>query len=102
MSAALRLSPATESRPFYLAAIAGLACAFVIGKALPLSIDAISAVIEPLCASSAQSGAMQDVVEPIGSHGLPNLAGNPITVRRGFFGPRGLTPAPKPLSPVAP
>ncbi len=41
-----------ETRPFHLAVIAGLACAFVIGKALPLTMDAISAVIAPLCARS--------------------------------------------------
>jgi hypothetical protein len=29
-----------EGRPFYIAIVAGLACAFVIGKALPLAIGA--------------------------------------------------------------
>ena len=45
-----------EARPFHLAVIAGLACAFVIGKALPSTMDAISAVIAPLCASSESRG----------------------------------------------
>jgi len=51
MSATFHLSPKSEGRPFYLAVIAGLACAFVIGKALPSTMDAVSAIIEPLCAT---------------------------------------------------
>jgi quercetin dioxygenase-like cupin family protein len=81
-----------ESRPFYLAVIAGLACAFVMGKALPSTMDAISAVIEPLCASSVSSG-MQDVVEPITSHALPNVPGKRVTIVRVFYGPGGFTRA---------
>ena len=57
----------TEHRPFYLAMILGLACAFVIGKALPSTMDAISAIIEPLCASSDPAGSTLDTVEPISS-----------------------------------
>ena len=72
MSATFRLSPIPQGRPFYLAIIAGLACAFVIGKALPSTMDAVSAIIEPLCANSV-SGSTQDVVEPISSHALPGL-----------------------------
>ena len=53
--------------PLYMAAIAGLACAFVIGKALPSAMDAISTVVAPLCASSDAAGSTLDVVEPIGS-----------------------------------
>src|SRR6266700_3351773 len=41
-----------EVQSSYAAVIAGLACAFVIGKALPLTMDAISAAVEPLCAAS--------------------------------------------------
>ena len=40
MSATSRLSSTTDFRPFYLAVIAGLACALVIGKALGLSVEA--------------------------------------------------------------
>ena len=80
----------TEARPFHLAVIAGLACALLIGKALPSTIDTISAVIEPLCASSA--GSTQDVVEPIGSYALPNVAGKRVTIVRVFYGPGGFTP----------
>ena len=93
MSATFRLSPLAEGRPFYLAVIAGLACAFVIGKALPSTMDAISAVIEPLCASSAPAGSTQDVVEPISSHALPNVPGKRVTIVRVFYGPGGFTRA---------
>ena len=92
MSVAFRSSQQGDFRPFYLAIIAGLACAFVIGKALPSTMDAISAVIEPLCANSA-AGSTQDVVEPISSHALPNVAGKRVTIVRVFYGPGGFTPA---------
>ena len=91
MSATFRLPQSANPRPFYLAAIAGLACAFVIGKALPSTMDAISAVIEPLCASSDPAGSTQDVVEPISSHALPNVPGKRVTVVRVFYGPGGFT-----------
>src|SRR5882672_7885189 len=80
-----------EARPFHLAVIAGLACALLIGKALPTAMDAITAVIEPLCASSA-GGSTQNVVEPIGSYALPNVAGKRVTIVRVFYGPGGFTP----------
>ena len=104
MSAALRLSPQSDARPFTLAVIAGLACAFVIGKTLPSTIGersdavlrtamtAIAALIEPLCASTA-AGSTQDVVEPIGSYALPNVAGKRVTIVRVFYGPGGFTRA---------
>jgi quercetin dioxygenase-like cupin family protein len=92
MAATFGLSPSTEARPFYMAVIAGLACAFVIGKALPTTIDVVSGIIEPLCASSAQAGAPQDVVEPIASHALPNVPGKRVTIVRVFYGPGGFTP----------
>jgi len=91
MFATLRLSPPTQSRPLHLAVIAGLACAFVIGKALPTTIDAVSTLIEPLCATP--SAASQDVVEPIASHALPNVPGKRVTIVRVFYGPGGFTPA---------
>ena len=80
-----------DIRPFHLAVIAGLACALLIGKALPSTIDTISAVIEPLCAAA--GGSTQDVVEPIGSYALPNVAGKRVTIVRVFYGPGGFTPA---------
>jgi len=82
-----------EARPFYLAVIAGLACAFVIGKALPLTMDAISSVVAPLCAVSDPAGSTLDTVEPIASHALPNVPGKRVTIVRVFYGPDGFTRA---------
>ena len=96
MSATFGLSQAsTQHRPFYLAVIAGLACAFVIGKALPSTMEAISAVIEPLCASSDPAGSALDKVEPITSHALPSVPGKRVTIVRVFYGPGGFTRAHK-------
>ena len=80
-----------EARPFHLAVIAGLACAFLIAKAAPLTRDLVTAVIEPLCMSSASDVNSQNVVEPITSHALPNVAGKRVTVVRVFYGPGGFT-----------
>jgi quercetin dioxygenase-like cupin family protein len=82
-----------QARPFYLAVLAGLACAFVIGKALPSTMDAVSSVIAPLCASSAPAGSTLDTVEPIGSYALPNVPGKRVTIVRVFYGPGGFTRA---------
>ena len=94
MSAPFAMSLArTEARPFHLAVIAGLACAFVIGKALPSTMDAISSVVAPLCASSDPAGSTLDTVEPIGSYALPNVPGKRVTIVRVFYGPGGFTRA---------
>lgn len=93
MLAALQVSPLRpEARSLLLSVIAGLACAFLIGKALPTTMDAISSIIEPLCASGAPAGSL-DVVEPISSHALPNVPGKRVTIVRVFYGPGGFTPA---------
>ena len=88
MSASITFKYA-EVRPFHFAVVAGLACAFLIAKAAPLTRDVVAAVIEPLCMTSATS---QDVVEPISSHALPNVPGKRVTVVRVFYGPGGFTP----------
>jgi quercetin dioxygenase-like cupin family protein len=94
MTATLGMTqPRIEARPLYLAVIAGLAVAFVIGKALPSTMDAISAVIEPLCASGDPIGSTLDTVEPIGSYALPNVPGKRVTIVRVFYGPGGFTRA---------
>ena len=85
------LSFARPPRPVMLAVTAGLASAFVIGKSLPTPMDAISAVIAPLCAS-ANAASPLDKVEVISSHALPNVAGKRVTVVRVFYGPGGFTP----------
>src|SRR3984957_3094955 len=81
----------TQPRPFHLAVIAGLACAFLIAKALPLAMDAISTVVAPLCSSSDPTGSRLDTVEPISSHALPNVPGKRVTIVRVFYGPGGFT-----------
>jgi quercetin dioxygenase-like cupin family protein len=80
-----------QGRPLYLAMIAGIACALVIARALPLAIDAVSSVVEPLCATS--GGSALDTVEPIGSYALPNVPGKRVTIVRVFYGPGGFTRA---------
>ena len=81
-----------EPRPLHLAVIAGLACAFLIAKLAPLTRDLATAVIEPFCMTSASDVNAQNVVEPITSHALPNVAGKRVTVVRVFYGPGGFTP----------
>jgi quercetin dioxygenase-like cupin family protein len=81
----------TQTRPFHLALIAGLACALVIGKALPLAMDTISTAVAPLCSSSDPTGSTLDTVEPISSHALPNVPGKRVTIVRVFYGPGGFT-----------
>jgi len=82
-----------DSLPFRLAVLAGLACALAIGRALPSTLDAISAIIEPLCTSSDPAGSKLDTVEPISSHALPNVPGKRVTMVRVFYGPGGFTRA---------
>jgi quercetin dioxygenase-like cupin family protein len=74
-----------DIRPVLMATIAGLACAFAIGMALP----PVVAVLAPLCMSA--SGSTLDVVEPIGSYALPNVPGKRVTIVRVFYGPGGFT-----------
>jgi len=78
-----------EARPVLMAMIGGLACAFAIGKALPVTMDAISTTIAPLCATSANAGAAGESVELITSQALPNVPGKRITVVRVSYGPGG-------------
>jgi len=83
----------TEIRPLLAAVIAGLACAFLIGKSLPAAMDTLAKVIEPLCAVSEPAGSALDTVEPIGSYALPNVPGKRVTIVRVFYGPGGFTRA---------
>ncbi len=82
-----------ELRPFGLAIVGGLACALLIGKALPLAMDAVENVIAPLCAVGASAGSTPDIVEPIASYALPNVPGKRVTIVRVFYGPGGFTRA---------
>jgi quercetin dioxygenase-like cupin family protein len=82
-----------EARPMLMAVIGGLACALALGKALPLTMDAVSAVVEPLCAASEAAGSALDTVEPIASHALPNVPGKRVTIVRVSYGPGGFSRA---------
>jgi quercetin dioxygenase-like cupin family protein len=82
-----------EGRAVYMAGLAGLACAFVIGKALPLTMEAVSTIVAPLCAVSGSAGSALDTVEPIASYALPNVPGKRVTIVRVFYGPGGFTRA---------
>jgi quercetin dioxygenase-like cupin family protein len=94
MSAASGLSPSgPQSRPLLLAIVAGLACAFAIGKTLPVAMDAIPALTDPLCMASEAAGSTLDKVEPIASYALPNVPGKRVTIVRVFYGPGGFTRA---------
>jgi quercetin dioxygenase-like cupin family protein len=88
------LSPVrAEVRPFWLAAVGGLACALLIGKALPVTMDVIEHVVAPLCAVGDSAGSAPDAVEPIASYALPNVPGKRVTIVRVFYGPGGFTRA---------
>jgi quercetin dioxygenase-like cupin family protein len=83
-----------EVRPLYAAAvIGGLACAWVIGKSLPVTMDSLAKMVEPLCADINPAGSTLDTVEPISSYALPNVPGKRVTIVRVFYGPGGFTRA---------
>jgi quercetin dioxygenase-like cupin family protein len=73
------------------AVVAGLACALLIGKALPVAFDAVSSAVAPLCSASDPAGSALDRVEPIASYALPNVPGKRVTIVRVFYGPGGFT-----------
>ena len=80
--------------PVYMTVMAGLACAFVIGKALPPTMDAVSTIVAPLCAAASDpAGSALDRVDPIASYVLPNVPGKRVTIVRVFYGPGGFTRA---------
>jgi quercetin dioxygenase-like cupin family protein len=92
MSAAFGLSSSGHhTRPLLLAVIAGLACVFAIGKTLPLAMNAIPALTDPLCMASDAASSPLDKVEPIASYALPNVPGKRVTIVRVFYGPGGFT-----------
>ena len=94
MFATLGVSPERiEARSFYLPIIAGLACALAVAKTLPATMDTLSTVLAPLCASSDSAGSALDTVEPIASYALPNVPGKRVTIVRVFYGPGGFTRA---------
>jgi quercetin dioxygenase-like cupin family protein len=80
-----------NARPLHAAVMAGLACAFLLGKALPVMMDTFSTVLVPLCADAA--GSALETIEPVTSHALPNVPGKRVTVVRVSYGPGGFTRA---------
>ena len=92
MSAAYLSFPSrADGRPIVLAAIAGLACALAVARALPATYEAISSAVAPLCMSAEPTGSALDKVEPIASYALPNVPGKRVTIVRVFYGPGGFT-----------
>jgi quercetin dioxygenase-like cupin family protein len=84
------------SRGFHqlsLAVVAGLSCALVITKSLPLTLDAASAFVAPLCAVSNPPGSSLNRVDVVASYPLANVVGKRVTVVRVSYGPGGFTPS---------
>jgi hypothetical protein len=80
MSATFDISPwPSKTRPFHFAVIAGLACAFLIARALPQTVDAISTLVEPLCMADNSPGSALDTVEPIGGFTRPHRHAGSVT-----------------------
>lgn len=87
---AIAASGSFRMRPLSLAIVAGLACALVTGKALPLAMNVASGVLAPICAMATE-GSPLDKVEPIASYPLPNVPGKRVTIVRVFYGPGGFS-----------
>jgi quercetin dioxygenase-like cupin family protein len=82
-----------QMQSIWLSVTAGLACALALTKALPVTGDAISGALGPLCATAAVEGAPMQKVEPIDSYPLPNVPGKRVTIVRVSYGPGGFSPA---------
>jgi len=74
-----------------MAIAAGLACAALAGKLLPLTTHAIPTALVPLCAANNAEGSALDKVELIASYALPNVPGKRVTIVRVSYGPGGFT-----------
>jgi quercetin dioxygenase-like cupin family protein len=83
----------SAARRILLSMVAGLACAVAVGRALPLTMDAMLGVVTPLCADSAARASPLDKVEIIASYPLPNVPGKRVTIVRVFYGPGGFSRA---------
>jgi quercetin dioxygenase-like cupin family protein len=91
MRATVTSFPSRGFHELSLAVVAGLLCALAIGKTLPLTLDAASALVAPLCAVSNSPGSLNRV-EVVASYPLANVAGKRVTVVRVSYGPGGFTP----------
>ena len=76
-----------------LAIMAGLACTLAVARALPVTRDAISGALAPLCVTTAAAGSPQDKVEQIASYPLANVPGKRVTIVRVSYGPGGFSAA---------
>ena len=90
-STSVLLPSRADARPLYLAVVAGLACSLALARALPVTIEAVSNAVAPLCMSAEPTGSALDKVEPIASYALPNAPGKRVTIVRVFYGPGGFT-----------
>ncbi len=81
----------SSMQPVWFSAIAGLACALALANMLPVTRDAISGALAPLCATAA-AGSPLDKVDIVDSYPLPNVPGKRVTIVRVFYGPGGFSP----------
>ncbi len=89
MKAETTFLPSSDSRQLSLAIVAGLACALALTRALPLTMDAASTILAPLCSVGDTRGSS---VEVVASYPLANVAGKRVTLVRVVYGPGGFTP----------
>lgn len=89
MRAIVAQLPSRDFHYLSLAVVAGLTFAFAVGNALPLTIDAASAIVAPLCSVGNAPGSS---VEVVASYPLANAPGKRVTVVRVIYGPGGFTP----------
>ena len=79
------------SRPMCWRLPAGLPARWLLAKALPLTMNAISARRRAALRHHAGGGSPLDKVELITSHALPNVPGKRVTIVRVFYGPGGFS-----------
>lgn len=92
MTAIVASFPPRGFHQLSLAVVAGLSCAVAIAKTLPLTLDAASTLVAPLCAVSSSPGSSLSRVDVVASYPLANVAGKRVTVVRVSYGPGGFTP----------
>jgi quercetin dioxygenase-like cupin family protein len=90
MAPTLTFGLSRPPRSMMLAIAAGLACAALGGKSLPLMMNAISTAVVPLCMAN-NAGSALDKVDVIASYALPNVPGKRVTIVRVTYGPGGFS-----------
>ncbi|GGC76447.1 cupin domain-containing protein [Chelatococcus reniformis] len=89
MPADTTLPPPHDLRLLSLALVAAPGCALAVAKAIPLTMDAASTVLMPLCSTASSPGSS---VEVVASYPLADIAGKRVTVVRVVYGPGAFTP----------